>query len=109
MRARRRRARAEGAHALGELRAYGITDNGGTGFNVAPVALDWMELNGAHADDMMELRLDVSRVVAEHWEAVKSASAPGTVSFYNPLSGEKTWEAPAQYWDWELDEFVVRS
>ena len=89
--------------------SFGITDNGGTGFNAAPAALDWLELHGAHADDMMELRSNVARVVAENWEAVESASAPGTVWFYNPLSGETTWEAPSQgYWDWELDEFGVR-
>ena len=78
--------------------SFGIVDNGGTGVQAAPAALDVMEQNGAHDDDVARLRAAYQGVCDAPWawDAVESESEPGRVWYHNSITGDKTWEAPAQ-------------
>jgi hypothetical protein len=79
--------------------SFGIVDNGGTGVHAAPAALDVMEQNGAHEQDVARLDAAFQRVCDEQWEAVESSSKPGQLWYRNELTRESTWEKPVQYRD----------
>ena len=65
---------------------------------VAPAAVDFMELNGAHQQDVSRLRAMFKSVCDQHWEAKESRSGKG-MWYLNGIMGQKTREPPAQYYD----------
>lgn len=77
--------------------SLGVTDNGGTGFEAAAAALDFMELNGADGQDVADLGSRFRSWIDEQWE--KKTSPKGSVFYYNTALKESTWEEPQRYWD----------
>ena len=75
---------------------FGMTllDNGGTGVEAAPAALDFMELSGAHEQDVATVRSAYVKCVDEQWE--KRRSQEGSVWYHNALLKVTTWEEPGR-------------
>ena len=58
--------------------------------------IDFMEENGAHEADVARLDAAYERVIDASW--VEREAEPGGRSWYhNLITGEETWEVPAQY------------
>ena len=67
-----------------------------TGVDVVPAAVDFMQANGAHAEDVARLRAMFKEVCDNQWEKKESG---GKVWYYNDRTGQTTWTEPEKYWD----------
>ena len=81
--------------------SLGIEDNGATGFEAVPTALDFMELVGAHEQDIAELSTRFDSWVDDQWSKVRSEK--GSVFYRNSYLRESTWDEPVRYWDPDRD------